>query len=153
MTSPGIILDAEDVIVPWNRSMPMTTFPESHQDLLKAEVAMLATIGQDGYPQVTALWFLFDEDGTLKLSLNNSRQKVKNLQAHPECTLFILDTANPYRTLEVRARAEIMPDVDYAFAKKLGAKYGGTDLSTRDRPGETRVVVLLQPIKVNTWGS
>jgi PPOX class probable F420-dependent enzyme len=129
----------------------MTTFPESHQDLLKAEVAILATIGQDGYPQVTALWFLFD-DATLKLSLNTARQKVKNLQAHPECTLFILDTANPYRTLEVRARAQIRPDLDYAFARKLGAKYGGVDLSTRDRSGETRVVVSLQPIKVNTWG-
>jgi PPOX class probable F420-dependent enzyme len=131
----------------------MTTFPESHQDLLKAEVAILATIGQDGYPQVTALWFLFDDDGTLKLSLNTTRQKVKNLQTHPECTFFILDTANPYRTLEVRARAEMTPDLDYAFAKKLGAKYGGVDLSTSDRPGETRVVVSLQPIKVNTWGS
>jgi PPOX class probable F420-dependent enzyme len=131
----------------------MTTFPESHQDLLKADVAMLATIGQDGYPQVTALWFLFDEDATLKLSLNSTRQKVKNLQVHPECTLFILDTANPYRTLEVRARAAIMPDADYAFAKKLAAKYGGVDLSTNDRPGETRVVVSLQPIKLNIWGS
>ena len=131
----------------------MTLFPESHQDLLKAAVAMLATNGQDGYPQVTALWFLFDDDDTLKLSLNTTRQKVKNLQAHPECTLFILDPANPYRTLEIRARAEITPDVDYAFAKKLGAKYGGADLSSNDRPGETRVVVSLQPVKVNTWGS
>jgi PPOX class probable F420-dependent enzyme len=113
---------------------------------------MLATIGQDEYPQVTALWFLFDK-GTLKLSLNTTRQKLKNLQAHPECTFFILDTANPYRTLEVRARAEISPDTDYAFAKKLGAKYGGADLSANDRPGETRVVVSLRPIKVNTWGS
>jgi PPOX class probable F420-dependent enzyme len=130
----------------------MTTFPESHQDLLKAEVAMLATIGQDGYPQVTALWFLFDDDVTLKLSLNTSRQKVKNLQAHPECTFFILDTANPYRTLEVRARAQITPDSDYAFARKFAAKYGGVDLSANDGPGETRVVVSLQPIKVNTWG-
>lgn len=130
----------------------MITVPESHQDLLKADVAMLATIGQDGYPQVTALWFLFDE-GTIKLSLNTTRQKVKNLQAHPECTFFVLDTTNPYRTLEVRARAEITPDLDYAFARKLGAKYGGVDLSANDRPGETRVVVSLQPIKVNTWGS
>ena len=128
----------------------MTTFPESHQDLLNAEVAMLASIGQDRYPQ--ALWFLY-HDGTLKLSLNNTRQKVKNLRAHPECTLFILDTANPYRTLEVRARAEITPDADYAFAKKLGAKYGGADFSANDRPGETRVVVSLQPVKVNTWGT
>ncbi len=130
----------------------MTTFPESHQDLLQAEVATLATIGPDGFPQVTALWFLFDDD-TLKLSLNTSRQKVKNLQARPECTLFILDPTNPYRTLEVRARAEITPDADYAFAKKLGAKYGGADLSGNDRPGETRIVVSLQPVKVNTWGT
>jgi PPOX class probable F420-dependent enzyme len=130
----------------------MATVPESHQDLLKAQVAMLATLGQDGYPQVTALWFLLDE-GTIKLSLNTTRQKVKNLQAYPECTFFILDPANPYRTLEIRARAEITPDLDYTFAKKLGAKYGGADLSTNDRPGETRVVVSLQPIKVNTWGS
>ncbi len=131
----------------------MIPFPESHQDLLGADVAMLATIGQDGYPQVTALWFLFDDDGTLKLSLNTTRQKVKNLQAHPECTFFILDPANPYRTLEIRARAEIAPDSDYAFARKLGVKYGGVDFSTNDRPGETRVVVSLQPVKVNTWGS
>ena len=130
----------------------MTTFPESHQDLLKADVASLATIGHDGYPQVTALWFLFDDDGVIKLSLNTTRQKLKNLQAHPECTLFILDTANPYRTLEIRAQAEITPDPDYVFAKKLGAKYGGADFSRNDRPGETRVVVSLRPIKVNTWG-
>ena len=129
----------------------MTTFPASHQDLLKANVAVLATIGQDGYPQVTALWFLYDEDGILKLSLNSARQKVKNLQAHPECTLFILDPVNPYRTLEIRARAQITPDADYTFARKFAAKYGGVDLSTRDRPGETRVVVSLSPIKVNTW--
>jgi PPOX class probable F420-dependent enzyme len=131
----------------------MIAFPESHQDLLNASVGMLATIGHDGYPQVTALWFLFDDDGTIKLSLNTTRQKVKNLQTHPECSFFILDTANPYRTLEVRARAEITPDPNYVFAKKLGAKYGGAELSTNDRPGETRVVVSLQPIKVNTWVS
>ena len=57
--------------------------------------------------------------GVIRLSLNSSRQKTKNLQAHPEATLFILDPDNPYRTLEVRARAEVGPDPDYAFATKL----------------------------------
>lgn len=130
----------------------MTTIPESHQDLLKADVAVLATQGQDGHPQVTALWFLHD-NGTIKLSLNTTRQKVKNLQADPRCTFFLLDPANPYRTLEIRARATIAPDVDYVFADKLGAKYGGFDLRTNDGPGESRVVVTLEPVKVNTWGS
>ncbi len=130
----------------------MTTFPESHQDLLQADVAVLATNGRDGYPQVTALWFLYDDDGMLRLSLNTTRQKVKNLQANPACTFFIIDPASPYRTLEVRARAEIEPDPDYVFADKVGAKYGGVDLRENDRPGETRVVVTLHPVKVNTWG-
>ena len=127
----------------------MITIPETHHDLLQTDVAMLATIGRDGYPQVTALWFLFDDDGMIRLSLNTARQKVKNLQAHPECTFFILDRANPGRTLEVRACAELTPDPDYVFADKLGRKYG-VDVRKMDRPGEHRVVVTLHPIKVNT---
>src|SRR5919201_2024060 len=126
----------------------MSTFPESHRDLLASDVAMQTTIGRDGYPQVTAVWFLHDDDGTLKLSLNTARQKVKNLRQRPPCTLFLLDRANPYRTLEVRGRAELSSDSDYAFAAKVGKKYNA-DLRTRDRLGERRVVVTLRPIKVN----
>src|SRR5918912_2652415 len=107
----------------------MSTFPESHRDLLASDVAILATIGRNGYPQVTAVWFLHDDDGTLKLSLNTARQKVKNLRQRPECTLFFLDRANPYRTLEVRARAELSSDRDYVFADKVGKKYDA-DLRT-----------------------
>ena len=131
----------------------MNTVPESHADLLKADIAVLATVGPDGYPQATALWFLLDEDGLVRLSLNTSRQKVKNLRRHPECTLLILDPTNPYRTLEIRARAELAPDPDYAFADQLARKYGGgVDLRTNDKPGESRVVVTLHPVKFNTWG-
>lgn len=127
-------------------------FPDSHQDLLTAEVAVLATHGHDGYPQVTALWFLQDEDGILKLSLNTSRQKVKNLRANPECALFIFDPATPYRTIEIRARAELSEDPDCTFAEKLAGKYGGVRFWEQDGPGESRLVVALQPVKVNTWG-
>jgi len=130
----------------------MPTVPASHQDLLAANVAILTTIGKDGYPQVTALWFLADEDGLVKLSLNTARQKTKNLLANPQCTFFVIDQVNLFHTLEIRARAEITPDPDYVFADKLGAKYGGANLRTMDRPGESRVVVTLQPVKINTNG-
>ena len=128
----------------------MTAFPDSHRDLLQAEVAVLATVGRDGSPQVTATWFVLD-DGVVKLSLNTTRQKVKNLRERPECTLFLLDRANPYRTLELRARAELSPDPDYAFADQLGRTYHA-DLRGLDRPGEGRVVVRLRPVKSNTYG-
>ncbi|MDQ3929225.1 MAG: PPOX class F420-dependent oxidoreductase [Chloroflexota bacterium] len=135
-------------------TVPSTTFPESHRDLLTSPVAVLATLGRDGFPQVSAIWFLYDEDdGVLKISLNTARQKVKNLQQRPECTLFILDPTNPYRTIEIRALAELSPDADYSFADKVGRKYGGTDFREIDRPGESRVVVTLRPVKINTWGN
>jgi PPOX class probable F420-dependent enzyme len=130
----------------------MAAVPPSHRDLLQNDVAVLATIGPDGYPQVSALWFLAEEEGLIRLSLNTRRQKVRNIQQRPECTLFLLDLTNPYRTIEIRARAEIQPDPDYAFADKLGQKYHA-DLRHNDRPGESRVVVTLHPVKVNTWGS
>jgi PPOX class probable F420-dependent enzyme len=81
--------------------------PDEFRDLLDAPVATLATIGQDGWPQVTAVAFVHDKDDDLvKVSLNDTRQKTKNLRREPHTTLFILDPATPYRTLEIRARAE-----------------------------------------------
>lgn len=129
----------------------MAVVPTSHHDLLHSEVAVLATLATDGYPQVTALWFLADDEGVVRLSLNTSRQKVRNLQKRPECTLFFMDRTNPYRTLEIRARAEIQPDPEYAFADQLGQKYHA-DLRQNDQPGESRVVVTLHPVKYNTYG-
>ena len=125
----------------------MTIFPESHRDLLDAQVATLATIGKDGLPQMTEVWFLHDE-GELKTSLNESRLKTRNLQRRPECGLMIVDLANPYRYLTVRGRATVEPDDDYAFAAKLGAKYGGADVREHDGPGESRVVVTIVPSNV-----
>ena len=124
----------------------MTTFPESHHDLLDADVATLATIGRAGIPQHTAIWFLY-EDGKLRTSLNTSRIKTKNLMKRPQCSLLILDPAVPQRYLEVRGTAELERDDDYAFARKLGAKYGA-DLSEHDGPGDSRVIVTIHPTNV-----
>jgi PPOX class probable F420-dependent enzyme len=130
----------------------MTEIPASHRDLLeKSQVVILATEGADGFPQVTANWFLVDEDGRVRLSLTDTRQKIKNMQRRPEATLFFIDPENPYRTLEMRSRVEIALDPDYAFADRVGAKYGA-DVRTFDQPGLTRLVVTFDPVKVNTYG-
>jgi len=124
-----------------------TAIPDSHRDLLELPVATFATVGPDGRPQLSEVWFLADGD-ELKLSLNTSRQKVKNLQRQQACTLFLLDLSNPYRYLEVRGDAEITPDDDYEFASRVAAKYGA-DVRSNDRPGERRVIVTVKPVRIN----
>lgn len=128
----------------------MPSIPDSHRDLLDGMVATLATIGSNGYPQMSELWFLAEGDA-IRLSLNTSRQKTRNLMKRPACGLLLLDLANPGRYLELRGNAQIDPDPDYAFADRVAAKYGA-DLRGMDKPGESRVVVTLNPTRVRAWG-
>jgi PPOX class probable F420-dependent enzyme len=132
---------------PLRENAAMTSFPETHRDLLDSQVASLATIDREGFPQVSEVWFLLADD-ELKLSLNSSRYKTQNLVARPQCSLLLLDLANPYRYLEVRGRARIDSDDDYVFARVLGGKYGA-DLKLNDHAGERRVVVTIEPVRVH----
>lgn len=125
----------------------MPVIPDSHRDLLDGQFATLGTVGRDGRPQLSEVWFLADGD-TIGISLNTSRQKTKNLQANPAVSVFLLDLAVPYRYLEIRGDAEISPDEDYSFADRVGAKYQ-SDLRAHDKPGQGRVVVTIRPVRVN----
>jgi hypothetical protein len=103
----------------------MTNIPNSHRDLLDSDTAVLATVGADGRPQLSAVWFLAEGD-QIRVSLNTSRQKVKNLRANPA----------------------VNNDPDYVFADRVGQKYGA-DLRAFDVDNPHRVVVTLKPVRVN----
>lgn len=131
----------------------MQTLPASHQDIIdRAQIVTLATLGPDGDPQVTAMWFLW-EDGELRISLNTARQKARNLMREPRVSAFFVDPENPYRTLEIRGTARIEPDPGYELADRVGAKYGGANLRDMDQPGESRISVTIVPKKILTFGA
>src|ERR1700684_2358167 len=118
--------------------MTNASIPPSHRDLLDDPVPVaLATIGPTGHPQVTPIWVIRDGD-TVVTSLAGIRQKLKNLQARPQATVFVVDPGNPYRTLEIRGDAEIEPDPDLTTLGKVLAGYG-TDLASFPGPLEDRV--------------
>jgi PPOX class probable F420-dependent enzyme len=124
------------------------SIPASHLDLLEASVAVLATVGPDGRPQQSVVWFLADGD-LVRVSLNDSRQKTKNLLRNPVVDLLVLDLAHTYRYLEIRGDAQLEPDPDYVIADRVGAKYGNADLRDHDRPGQSRVVLTIRPTTIN----
>lgn len=126
--------------------MASTTVPESHLDLTEAQVATLATIDPQGRPQLSAVWFLY-EDGVFRVSMNDTRKKARNLADNPAINLFVLN-ADGSRYLEVRGDAELTDDSDYEVADRIGSKYGA-DLRTFDAPGTSRVAVAIVPQRVN----
>lgn len=126
--------------------------PNTHMDLIEAtNTAVLTTVGADGRPQSTAVWYLLDADGTLKTSISTDRQKYKNLARDPKATLFILDPANPQRTLEIRADIELTPDPEKALVHKFAARYG-IAVEMLLSAGGDRVIASFTLVKVNANG-
>ncbi|MBO0768980.1 MAG: TIGR03618 family F420-dependent PPOX class oxidoreductase [Solirubrobacterales bacterium] len=129
--------------------MPNTTIPDSFRDLLDAPVASLTTIGKDGGPQATLLWFVHDpKDDKVKLSLNTDRVKTKNLLARPQVSLLILDPASQFRFIDIRGTASTRVDTNYAFADAYVKPKYNADVRVHDGPQSTRLVVTIEPKSV-----
>lgn len=129
----------------------MPAIPQSHRDLVDAPlVASLSTVGADGTPQVTAIWFVANGD-TVQMSLVTARQKYKNLIAHPKATLFIIDPSNPFRTLELRGTVEVGEDPNLELFENILRHYGH-DPAAFPGPREGRVSVTLQPSRIVAQG-
>ena len=129
--------------------MPSTTIPDSFKDLLTAPVASFTTLGKDGGPQATLVWFVYDEaDGKFKVSSSAERLKTKNALARPQVSLLVLDPDSPMRFLDVRGSISAEVDEDYAWAEaQITPKYDA-DVRSFDAPGTTRYVLTIEPTNI-----
>ena len=119
--------------------------PKSHRDILRSTLtATLTTIDAKGRPRSTAVWYFVDSDGQLKSSTTSDHYQYKDLRRNPNCDLFVIDSQNPFRTLEVRAEAKLVADPNKATVRKLANVYGLDELKLV-RAEEDRYTVTFQP--------
>ena len=133
----------------------MLTIPDGYKDLLEWDTksfAHIATIGPDGEPQNTPVWFEWDGEHIL-VSQTKTRQKYKNVQAEPRVALSILDPNNAYRYLELRGRlVRIDEDPEKAFINRMASKYIGQDVYPWSQPADERVVLVIDPEHTTQMG-
>lgn len=129
----------------------MGKIPESHQDLLtdeKKSFAFLATLMDDGSPQVTPVWFDM-ADGLIRINTARGRVKDHNMTARPQVAISIIDPDDMYRYLQVRG--EVVRAVEEGAREHidwLSYKYTGVK-TFQSGQGETRVMYLIQPHSVD----
>jgi PPOX class probable F420-dependent enzyme len=126
--------------------------PESHRSILEAAgVAVLGTLGRDGAPQSSAIWYFLDGE-EVRASLAETRQKVRNLRRNPRFSLLAWEVGNPYKTIELRGRARLEIDVDRELLTRILGHYGQDPATFPDDRSIDRYAVTFEPERVNTWG-
>jgi PPOX class probable F420-dependent enzyme len=125
----------------------MATVPDSHLDLINGpNPAIVTTIGADGLPQSSAVWFHY-ADGFVRISTKPTAQKYCNALERPECGFFLLDPANQWRFVEIRGHAVAADDLSLEVLEAVCAKHGHTG-SDFDPPGTARVSITIHPTRV-----
>jgi PPOX class probable F420-dependent enzyme len=115
-------------------------------ELLNSKVAVMATLGPTGMPQLTAVWFAV-EDNRVLVSVNAKRQKVANVAANDRVSMLMFHPASNDYFVEIRGRVRLVADDDYAIADRIAPRYGA-DFRAFDQPGEGRFIIELTPTKV-----
>ena len=132
----------------------MSDIPTKYRDLLieKAELAHLSTIMQDGRPQVTPIWFNYD-DGLILLNSAKGRVKDINMRARPKVAMSIVDSDNAFRYLQIMGTViEISEQGADDHIDLLAQKYLQKPRYPWRQPGEVRVIYKVKPDKVQASG-
>lgn len=118
--------------------------PKAQQILGAKGFAHVATIGPDGEPRSSPMWFLWDGDH-LKFTHTTDRQKYRNIKRDPHVAVSIMDVDDPYTSAEFLGVVDrIEDDPNGAFYDTLAERYGspGRDI------GDPRVILYVKVDRV-----
>jgi nitroimidazol reductase NimA-like FMN-containing flavoprotein (pyridoxamine 5'-phosphate oxidase superfamily) len=135
--------------------------PEEVEEFLARERVMnVASAGPDGWPHLTALWYVMRGTDPWAWTYAKS-QKVKNLERDDRATTLV-ESGNEYAELKgvmLKTRAHIERDTDKVidFASELFAKYQGTDPANDDMrealrgQAAKRVAIRFEVVETVSW--
>jgi PPOX class probable F420-dependent enzyme len=71
-------------------------------------VAVLGTVGRDGAPVLTPIWYLYRE-GRLYMRTDKQSVKAKNVAREPRVTVCVQDERPPYASVTIHGKATVEP--------------------------------------------
>ena len=121
--------------------------PDSHLDLLTGPLtAVVTTIGADGFPQSSAMWFMW-EDGRLWLSAKRWAAKYRNVEQRPVIGFIVVDPEDEFHYVEIRGTATVAEDPGCVGRDRIRAKHG-IPAGAPDPAADARVIINVDPAHV-----
>jgi PPOX class probable F420-dependent enzyme len=128
----------------------MAQIPEDAHYLFEGvHFAHVATVNEDGSPQVTPVWVDHEGD-TVLINTARGRVKDRNLRRDPRVSISIIDAEKPYQPLTVKGRAvELTEEGADEHIDKLAKRYLDEDVYPFRAEGEIRILVRIEADKVS----
>jgi PPOX class probable F420-dependent enzyme len=121
------------------------TLPGLARRLLDAPVhATVASLEEDGSPQLSVVWAKRDGDDVLFSTLAG-RRKARNWTRDPRTSILLFDPEDPGRYVEIRGRVSLVDDPGGSLIRELSYDYDGEDFTGVI---EGRVIARLTPERV-----
>src|SRR3954447_13842950 len=131
----------------------MAQIPDRGREILEQRsIGHVATLMDDGSPQVTPVWVDVDGDDILVNTLKG-RLKDRNLQRDQRVAISIPDPETPTVALIVRGTAELTEEGAREHTDELAKKYLGEDTYPWHQPGDERVLIRIRPERVLLYGA
>lgn len=121
----------------------------------------VGTLGRDGGPHLTTLYYILDDEGRIAFWTYASSQKIVNLRRDPRIACLIEDGDAYFdlRGVSIRGRAQLVEDFDgiLTIGRKVASRMaGGIDLGEEGEAlvaaqARKRVGVIVEPEKVASW--
>lgn len=114
----------------------------------------LAIVLPSGRPTVTAVWFLYEDDGVVRFNTMGTSAKARALRADPRASLLVDLEEPPYAFVRIDGTVRLVdddPELLLRTATEIGGRYMGADRAEeygRRNAVEGEVVVELSPTKV-----
>ena len=111
-------------------------------------LVFIATVMNDGSPQVSPVWANYD-DGHVLVNTAEGRIKHKNILRDPRVAISVVSKNNPLDMTTIRGTVtELIPDYDYSHADKLTLQYMDREKYPFKRADEKRIILKIKPDKV-----
>jgi len=112
-------------------------------------LAFVATLMKDGWPQITPTWVDI-EGGKILVNTAEGRLKQKNISRDGRIAISIADQNNPYHMVTVRGRVvEQTNEGADEHVDKLAKKYLGVEKYPLRSPNEKRIIIKIKPERIH----
>jgi PPOX class probable F420-dependent enzyme len=126
--------------------------PDDLGDLLELPLlAVLATHRRDGTIMLSPVWHEW-RDGGFSLVTGHGDGKAGHLRRDPWASIVVCDDAPPYRGMEVRATARLVPLDDGAIVERIASRYLGEEAGRQyAESGYDDLLIRLEPGELRGW--